>query len=258
MWKMNDIYVAENGGEWPPTHVPASFQQYYIKRHNGDYTAITDGTQATTNAGVYNTCAALWGLVSGPSVDAISFNLSQTGTSAGYRITKIGLGAGAGYWNGAGTSPTWMGKIYSGNGCVTANIIYDTGFVNPGYAQGTDVWGTQFASTTMGTALSSFQFINLPEPATPYGGTATIPTLSFGSWYTIAFAYRVSPTTYSYYPNTAGGWVTGNSITLSNGNVITQNIATTGTFTDSNPYGGSTGTTATDGIHQVMAYEFLV
>ena len=48
MWKMNDVYVAENGGEWPPTYVPYSSAQNFIRRGSGTWGALTDGT--TTNA----------------------------------------------------------------------------------------------------------------------------------------------------------------------------------------------------------------
>ena len=158
---------------------------------------------------------------------------------------------------------TWMGKIYSGNGCVSANVIYDTGFVYPGYQQsGTDPWGDYFTSYNLSSIPSCYSFLEYPDPATPYGGSASMPILSFGQTYTIAFAYRQSPGTYCYRPNYSanyiGGGYGGNTITLPDGNVITQYISSCNTYTDSNPYSAAGQTNYQYGIFTVMPYQFLV
>ena len=41
MWKMNDVYVARNGDEWPETYVPYNASQVWIARN-----------QVGTNGGV--------------------------------------------------------------------------------------------------------------------------------------------------------------------------------------------------------------
>ena len=260
VWKMNDVKKAREGGEWPDPHVPASWTNYYIRRHTGDNTTITDGDQASTNANTQGTDTATMYLVAQNTFEAISFNLTQTGSHAGYKIRGAGIGGSNSYWStSTSDAPTWMGKIYSGNGCVSANVIYDTGFVYPGYSQsGTDPWGDYFLSYNLGANHSCYAFLEYPDPATPYGGSAYMPTLSFGQTYTIAFAYRVSPGSYCYRPNYTGNYISGNSITLSDGNTITQYISTCNTYTDSNPYSAAGQTKSSYGIFKVMTYQFLV
>ena len=89
-----------------------------------------------------------------------------------------------------------------------------------------------------------------------------MPILSFGQTYTIAFAYRQSPGTYCYRPNYSanyiGGGYGGNTITLPDGNVITQYISSCNTYTDSNPYSAAGQTNYQYGIFTVMPYQFLV
>jgi len=263
MWKMNAVRKAREGGEWPDAHIPASWTPYYIRRYSGDTVTITDGNAAATNAGAASTMTGNWSMdANWNNVDAISFNLTQTGSHTGYKIFGAGFGVSTSSWMSSG-APTWMGKIYSGNGCVTANVIYDTGFVYPGYPMGSDVWGDYFAGVTQGASVGAFQFLRYPDPSTPYSGSGAMPLLSFGSTYTIAFAYRVGGTTaVTYRGSTAGNFIGGgyggNTITLSDGNVITQNIATCGTFSDSVPFGSNNGTNYQLGIFPVMPYLFLV
>ena len=257
IWKMNDQYVAKNGDVWPSM---GEWTNYYIRRHTGDSTTITDGVQSNTNALTQGTDTASMYLIAQNTVEAISFNLTQTGSATGYKIRGAGIGSSNSYWSTSTNDvPTWMGKIYSGNGCVAANIIYDTGFVYPGYAQsGTDPWGDYFTSYNLSNIPQCYSFLEYPPDATAYGGSASMPILSFGQTYTIAFAYRVSPGTYCYRPNNTGRYISGNSITLSDGNTITQYISTCNTYTDSNPYSAAGSTTSTFGMYTVMPYQFYL
>ena len=102
MWKLNDVYVAENGGEWPDPYVPYTPSQVYISRNiiGSGGNALTDGS--TTNSfidanpfqwGTGYTMGSSWGY-GGNNTDAICFNLTNNwGHTGTYRITHFGLGA---------------------------------------------------------------------------------------------------------------------------------------------------------------------
>jgi len=256
MWDMNAVQRAEKGGEWPDPFVPVTWSQYYIKRFTQTPTGVTvtDGSssQAGQALGLYT------GWTMGNGANAVSFLLTQSGNTSGYKMNKIAIGTSNGWWSNWTGAPTWMAKIYSGTGLNSANIIYDAGFVYPGTPQGSNVNGTNYATSVYGVPYDSYFFLDLPEPATAYGGSAALPLLTFGNWYTIAYAYRVSPfnqtTAYIQY-----NYSTSQSITLSSGNTITQSISNSTFGLDSAPFNTDEGTNSYAGqLAPVLAYEFQV
>jgi hypothetical protein len=258
MWKMNDVYVGQNGGEWPDPFIPVTWAQYYIKRFSQTPTGVTvtDGSshQAGQSIGLYTG----WGLGSNSGTNALSFSLTQSGNTTGYKMNKVALGTSNGWWsNSSSIAPTWMAKIYSGTALNSANIIYDAGFVYPGTPQGSNVTGSNYATTAHGVPYDSYFFLDLPEPATAYGGSAALPLLTFGNWYTIAYSYRVSPSASVAYIQY--NYSTSQAITLSTGNSITQSISSSTFGLDSAPFNTDEGTSQYSGqLAPVLAYEFQV
>jgi len=50
MWKMNDVYVARNGGEWPPTYLPPpNYADGYVARFSGYLNGDNDSQTHSVN-----------------------------------------------------------------------------------------------------------------------------------------------------------------------------------------------------------------
>jgi hypothetical protein len=236
MWKLNAVQRARKGDEWPDPFIPAS--QYYIRTCTGNTTTITDGT--TTNSGVANTGNSTWGYASSSSnCDAIGFSHQQTGSAANYKMNKISIGCGHGSWDGTFVDIYYYVRMYTGFGTATGTKIYDSGWIQTPQGANT-IDGINFASTAYGLPSYSFMMLLLPDGT---GSATALPTLSWNTGYTVAFAYG----------NSAGtGYSTHNreynrAITLGNGTTVTQNHFNITSFADSAPFGGSNGTQGAGG-----------
>ncbi len=239
MWKMNDVYVAQNGDEWPNPYVPYTPSQYYIKTCTGSNGSITDGT--TTNCGTSGngTYQSTWGYSSSwNNADAIGFSHQYNGSSAAnYKLNMISIGSGIGAWMGNfGTYISWRAKIYTGFGTATNTIIYDSGTVST--IQGCNcIMGLNFYSSVCG-GYDNFFMLLLPDGT---GSADPLPTLTWNTGYTVAFHYGSS--TGSGRSQSSTG-TNNRVITLNDGSQVTQNHFNIGSFGDSSPFGGSNGTSA--------------
>ena len=107
------------------------------------------------------------------------------------------------------------------------------------------------ASIQYGTGTYSYMFLDIPL----VGNTPSdiLPTLSFNTAYTVAFSYGSgSGNGYS-----AGSVPSSSTITLSDGNTITQNnFDTSGSLSDSPPFGSSNGTSLQSGQFPILGFLF--
>ena len=96
MWKMNDIYVAESGGEWVDPYIPYVVVENFIKRQKGTFDNMTDGTTTNTwpvanpSIGYQLSAYTVWNQYYGSH--AISFNVASSYATT-YKITRFGIGA---------------------------------------------------------------------------------------------------------------------------------------------------------------------
>lgn len=242
MWKMNDVYVAQNGDEWPPPFVPYTPSQYYIRTCSQGAIAITDGTSTNSGTSGNGTCQGSWGYNSQWfNCDSMGFSHQYNGTNAAnYKLNKISIGSGIGAWMGNfSTYISWRAKIYTGFGTATNTIIYDSGTVST--IQGCNsIMGLNFFSSICG-GYDNFMMLALPDGT---GSADPLPTLTWNTGYTVAFSYRSSTGSgRSAYNRTSN-----RAITLSDGSTVTQNhFSTQYNLSDSSPFNSSNGTDGANG-----------
>lgn len=245
MWKMNDIYVAENGGEWVPAHVPAALSQYYIKRFVGWNVSIIDGV--STNPLSDAICRSTWGNTAGGNAcDAISFAMWDNGgysPHTDYLLNKISVWCGDNHWmNGSNNTNqvSMIIRVYQST-YTGYSKVYDSGTV-------TRHWRSAYDGAVNYRALC---MIDMPaNTIAPYEAEGVM--LDVNTTYTVGFSVQSSSTGWSGAAWTDGSGVgdvgsLNNAITLSSGAGINmQNWNVVG-FHGVNGFGSSQGTTGWTG-----------
>jgi hypothetical protein len=183
MWKMNDVYVAENGGEWPPTYVPYSSAQNFIRRGSGTWGALTDGTTTNawpwTNPGTAYTSGTTANYYnSGYNCDAISFYV-ESNYATTYKITHFGYGLLQNISVDSNNN-TYILRINSGRG-LNGTILYERSYPTYNFAW----FGYTYSVGNAGYAVQT-----LALPATD-STNRVIPSLTVGTnqWYTVAMGW---------------------------------------------------------------------
>lgn len=165
IWKMNDVYVAQNGGEWPAPYVPkmkCAFSRSttgiltgtYVGESNGDGSIIGSGSPMTHPWG-YN-----WN-----SVDGMNFQISTNGSENYYYLKWIML---ATVGNSAGPY----------NALVTVRICNESANTMADWARVYEYTNDPF---TIPSGNQSYVRYDLQ----PTGNQIGTNQLSFGTYYTI-------------------------------------------------------------------------
>ena len=92
IWKMNDVYVARNGDEWPAPYVPkmkCAFSRSTSGALAGTYTGESNGDG--TNIGSGSPMTSAWGF-QWNVVDGMNFQINTTGSETNYYLKWIMLG----------------------------------------------------------------------------------------------------------------------------------------------------------------------
>ena len=247
MWKMNDVYVAQNGDEWPNPFTPYSATQYYIYRQAGSGNSVTDGL--TTNvyiptsgvAGTPYLTGSSWGY-GGNNTDALTFNVTNNwGYTGTYAITDVGLGAATMTSTFVQNANTVVVQIVAGNNTNGSGIWYKEYTASNLNFFG---WGSNRCGQ------DGIQMIELPEQDT-YGN---YQNLTFGTVYTLLLGWPSTPyvglNTYQC-DNVVG---TSRTVSVPLGN-LTMNW-TTPTFSGVGWRANSNGTSTTGGQQQIYGIKF--
>ena len=242
MWKMNAVQRARQGSEWPNAHIPYTPSQYYIRTCNGYTSTITDGTNTNCGTSGNGTYQGSWNYSSSwNNCDAIGFSHQYTGSNAAnYKLNKISIGSGIGAWTGNfGTYISWRAKIYAGFGTATNTIVYDSGTVST--IQGCNcIMGLNFYSSICG-GYDNFMMLALPDAT---GSADPLPTLSWNTGYTVAFAYLMMN---GQGRSQQSQGINNRAITLNDGSTVTQNHFNVGSYSDNSPFGSWNGTSGGSG-----------
>lgn len=247
IWKLNDAYVGEMGGEWPDAYVPASLSQYYIKRFVGWNMNIVDG--ATTNPLSDAICRSTWGYSGGGvSCEAISFAMWDNGgysPHTTYLLNKISVWCGDNHWMNqtANTNQVEMIiRVYTGTATNPNAKVYDSGTVFRH-------WRSVYDGATSYRALC---MIDMPaNTLSPYEAEGVM--LNVNTTYTVGFAIQTSGTI----GWGGGAWTDGagngdvgslnNAITLSSGAGINMQNWQVSSYGGANGFAASNGTTGWTG-----------
>ena len=248
MWKLNDIYVAQNGGEWPPPYVPYTSQQQYIRRSSGSWGNMTDGASGFNGYPIKQPTADPY--LSGTSTqyfygnncDAISFYVTSSYATT-YKINKFGFGA--------------LGNVTSAD---SNNNYYYFRITETRGTGGTELYLKSYPTYNFAWFGNGSSFVNsygvqlLSLPSTDDYGRP-IPTLTVGSgtWYTAAmgWAYGGEGSMYAYQ---GGSWEFPSRTITTGGGTVTMNFDTS-YFNGGGIWGSSNGTHNTAGQHQVFGIE---
>ena len=168
MWKMNDVYVAENGGEWPPAHVP-KMKCAFSRSTNGALTGIYTGESNGdgTNIGSGSPMTSSWGY-NWNSADGMNFWISTTGSESNYYLKWIMLG-----------TATSSYAPYSSQ--VTVRICAESSNTMADYAR---VYENTNDPFTIPAGTNSYVRYDLQ----PTGNQVGTNVLTFGTGYTIGIA----------------------------------------------------------------------
>ena len=251
IWKMNDVYVGENGGEWPPTYVPYTPTTYYMVRATGGSPALSGGVTPNTNAYVHSlfpqlgsggTTGSSWGY-GGGNTDALSFMVTNNfGFTGYYAINGIGFGSFnnvTGYFGNS--APMAMQIVVGGATGGSGQWMWDL----------TANWSIELRGQ-QATGVNGCQVLELPVLDT-YGNTQN---LQFGTWYTFMIGYSGNSSPFNNWNSTQciSTVGTSNTLTVPLG-TITMNWANA-TFNGGGWRGSSNGTSTTGGQHQIYGIHF--
>jgi len=190
MWKLNDVYVAQNGGEWPPTYLPPpNYADGYVSR----YTGWSNGDNPSNNNMVNN-----WGpfFMSTNQYDAICVRC----TTHDWTLQRVQQGNGMNANNGG--THRFQVMAWAGTQVNTGTALLDSGqdYLNMG-------WNYSPTNSTM-------------LPTAPSWGESTA-VLTANQWYTVGIGYWLQSNAgvgQSYNGNGYGSYYTSTTMTCSASN----------------------------------------
>lgn len=252
MWDVtrpNQQRNAEYGERWPPTYVPYSSQQQYIRRQSGTWGGLTDGTTTnaypvTNPAGTNLSGTSGWSF-SGNNCDAISFYVESSYATT-YQINKFAVGA----LNNVSSADTNNNYFY-----LAINETRYTGgteLYQKYYPQYNFVWwgnGSSFANSY------GVQLITLPSTDSY---SRSIPTLTVGTnqWYTAKMGYASggegSMNAYAGSSWDYNGSTGRHERTITTGGGTVTMVFDTPYFNGGGVWGSSNGTNNTAGQHLIF------
>ncbi len=151
MWKLNDVYVARNGDEWPDPYQPptlCAFSRSTGTAMTGIYTGLANGAGTNNSSGypITNGWGHNWN-----SANAINMSTTTTGSEPNYQLKWVMLpSANAGYYN---YSANVLLRICVGSSLASGNRVYESLVVQQ-LMNGADTW-SRFDLPSTGTIMGN-------------------------------------------------------------------------------------------------------